>query len=156
MSRKRRSTPRIIQPDSVHGHLIIAQFINKLMIHGKKRLAERIVYGALDKLSEKTKVSHVEAFEQAINNVKPVMEVKSRRVGGSTYQVPVEVKSQRSLGLAIRWIIKHSRSQSGRSMVDSLASELEDAFNNVGSSVKTRTDTHKMAESNKAFSHFRW
>ncbi len=156
MSRKRRALKRKVIPDSVHGHLVISQFINKLMLDGKKRLAERIVYDALDKLAQKTKVSHVEAFDQAINNVKPMMEVKSRRVGGSTYQVPVEVKPQRSLGLAIRWIIKHSRSQSGRSMTDSLAAELEDAYNNVGSSVKTRTDTHKMAESNKAFSHFRW
>ena len=156
MSRKRRAIVRKIAPDKKYNQELLSQFINKVMLDGKKRKAETIVYAALDKLGAATKLDPFEAFQKALQNVKPVMEVKSRRVGGSNYQVPMEVKPKRAVALAFRWILKHARGQKGRTMIDSLSAELEDAFNNVGSSVKTKIDTHKMAEANKAFSHFRW
>ena len=156
MTRKRSDYKRAITPDEVYGSLDLAKFINKIMIDGKKSVARQIVYGALDVLSKEVNESQIDAFNKAIKNAIPLMEVKSRRVGGSTYQVPVEVKTSRGIALAMRWIIGNARSRSGKSMIVSLSSELIDAFNKTGSSIKKREDTHKMAESNKAFSHFRW
>ncbi|MCP4049754.1 MAG: 30S ribosomal protein S7 [bacterium] len=156
MSRKRTDYRRDIKPDSIYSNVNIAKFINKVMLKGKKSLAERIVYTVLDRLSEKTKEPATEAFEKAIKNITPLMEVKSRRVGGSTYQVPVEVRPVRGRSLALRWLINNTRNRSGKSMVDKLSAELLDAYNKTGSTMKKREDTHKMAEANKAFAHFRW
>ena len=156
MSRKRREYRREVQVDERYGSRELAKFINKVMFDGKKSVATRLVYESLDKLSAEVSVPQLEAFNAAIKNVMPLMEVKSRRVGGSTYQVPVEVKADRGMALAMRWIISNARSKSGRSFVDCLSSEFIDAFNKTGSSIKKREDTHKMAEANKAFSHFRW
>lgn len=157
MSRKnKKSLKRHLEPDARYGSAKLSKFINKIMMSGKKSTAQGIVYGALDLLKEKTSQPALDAFEQAMKNVMPLMEVKSRRVGGSTYQVPMEVKPDRATTLAMRWIVGNSRSRSGRSMVEKLAQELFDAFNNTGTSVKKREDTHKMAEANKAFAHFRW
>ena len=157
MSRKKRKDlKRFIAPDSKYNNQKISKFINRIMIQGKKRIAKKIVYAALDKLSKETSSTAVEAFETALKNTMPLMEVKSRRVGGSTYQVPMEVRPDRALTLAMRWLIGNARSRSGRSMQDKLANELIDAFNNAGASIKKREDTHKMAEANKAFAHFRW
>jgi len=155
MSRKRRAVKRIIQPDSRHHNVLISKLINKVMLGGKKSIAETIVYAALESLAVKVKGGEVESFETALKNVVPLMEVKSRRVGGSTYQVPIEVKKDRGITLALRWLVKHARSKSGR-MADNLATELADAFNQAGTTIKKREDTHRMAESNKAFAHFRW
>ncbi|MGE4169320.1 MAG: 30S ribosomal protein S7 [Candidatus Margulisiibacteriota bacterium] len=156
MARKSRSIKREITPDPVYNSVNLAKFINKLMISGKKSIAQGIVYGALQTFSEKVGEQPVLGFEKVIKNVMPIMEVKSRRVGGSTYQVPVEVKMDRAVGLAMRWLIQHSRSRSGKSMADKLANEFVDAYNKVGASIKKREETHKMAEANKAFAHFRW
>ena len=157
MSRKKRKDyKRYITPDSKYNSQKISKFINRIMIQGKKRIAEKIVYAALEKLSKETSSPVVEAFESAIRNTMPLMEVKSRRVGGSTYQVPMEVRPDRALTLSMRWLVANARSRSGRSMHDKLANELIDAFNNVGITIKKREDTHKMAEANKAFAHFRW
>ena len=156
MSRKRKQYKRSVKPDSLYNSKKITQFINKIMIDGKKRLAERIVYDSLKELSAQTKTAEVEAFETVLKNTMPLMEVKSRRVGGSTYQVPVEVKEDRGQTLAMRWIINNARSRNGRSMIDRLSSEMMDSYSKTGSSVKKREDTHKMAEANKAFSHYRW
>ena len=156
MSRKRKQYKRSVKPDSLYNSKKITQFINKIMIDGKKRLAERIVYDSLKELSAQTKTAEVEAFETVLKNTMPLMEVKSRRVGGSTYQVPVEVKGDRALSLAMRWIVNTARSKKGKTITASLTSELLEAFNNTGATVKKREDTHKMAEANKAFAHFRW
>ena len=156
MSRKTKQYKRHFSPDTIHGNLKIARFINKVMLDGKKRVAEKIVYTALKLLSESVKEPEVEAFEKALKNTMPLMEVKSRRVGGSTYQVPIEVKAERGMALAMRWLIGNARSRSGKSMVEQLSTELIDAYNKTGSSIKKREDTHKMAEANKAFAHFRW
>lgn len=155
MSRKRRAEKRNIAPDSKHGSVVLSKFINKVMLDGKKSTAEAIVYEALEKLAQKVKAPEVEAFEQALKNATPLMEVKSRRVGGSTYQVPIEVRKDRGMALAMRWLIGAARSKTG-AMAQNLASELEDSFNETGATIKKREDTHKMAESNKAFAHFRW
>ncbi len=156
MSRKKRAVQRVLSPDIKFGNVNLAKFINKIMIGGKKSLAEVIVYQSLDVLAEKVKEPASDAFEKALKNVVPFMEVRSRRVGGSTYQVPVEVKRERGISLAMRWIIQSSRTRSGKTMVEKLSSELVDAFNKVGTAIKKREDTHKMAEANKAFAHFRW
>jgi len=157
MSRKKRVRKnRAIAPDYKYQSIYVSKFINRVMLNGKKRVAENIVYKSLDKLSAEVKESQINAFNKALENVIPLMEVRSRRVGGSTYQVPVEVRSERGLSLAMRWIVQMSRNRSGKSMIDALSLELIDSFNSVGLSVKKREDTHKMAESNKAFSHFRW
>ena len=156
MSRKRRSVKRILEPDTMFKSRKVAKFINRLMLSGKKSLAENIVYKSLELLSTSTKQPAMQAFEKALNNVKPLMEVEPRRVGGSTYQVPIEVKPDRGITLAMRWIIANSRNRSGRSMIERLSAEFIDAYNGVGVSVKKREDTHKMAEANKAFAHFRW
>ncbi len=157
MSRKnKKSLKRHVEPDARHGSVKLTKFINKLMLSGKKSTAQGIVYGALEVLQEKTSKPAIESFDQALKNVMPLMEVKSRRVGGSTYQVPMEVRPDRAATLAMRWLVANARSRSGRSMVEKLAQELFDAFNNTGTSVKKREDTHKMAEANKAFAHFRF
>ena len=157
MSRKKRvRKQRHIEPDSKYNSVKMAKFINRVMLNGKKRVAESIVYGALDKLSQEVKDPPLEAFNKALSNVTPLMEVKSRRVGGSTYQVPMEVRPVRGEALAMRWIVGNARSRSGKAMVEFLSLELIDSYNMTGLSYKKRDDTHKMAEANKAFSHFRW
>ena len=156
MSRKKRDFSRIVIPDPRYNSVILSKFINKVMQDGKKSLANAIVYGALDKLASNVKEDALPAFEKAMKHVLPLMEVRSRRVGGSNYQVPVEVRPSRAYALAMRWIIKYSRDRKGVSMVDALAQELTDAYNKVGASMKKREETHKMAEANKAFAHFRW
>jgi small subunit ribosomal protein S7 len=156
MSRRRKDYKRIHQPDSKYKSTSVTRFINRVMLSGKKSIAEAVVYSALQKLADATKADPLEAFNTAIKNVMPLMEVKSRRVGGSTYQVPIEVRQPRSMALAMKWIINHARKRSGRTMLEKLGQELIDAYNNVGTSVKKREDTHKMAEANKAFAHFRW
>jgi len=156
MSRKKRAPVRKILPDPKHSSIILSKLINSIMYDGKKTVAEKIVYGALDKIKNKTQDDPIKVFNDAINNVKPTVEVRSRRVGGATYQVPVEVKTKRSQTLALRWIIDSSRKRKNKTMSDKLFFELMDASQKKGLAIKKREDTHKMAESNKAFAHFRW
>jgi len=156
MSRRRAAEKRDILPDPKFGDLTITRLMNAIMFDGKKSAAESIVYGAFDDIQKKTKGDPVKFFHEALQNVKPQIEVRSRRVGGATYQVPVEVRSDRAQALALRWIIEIARKRSENTMVERLAGELLDAANNRGSAVKKREDTHKMAEANKAFSHYRW
>jgi small subunit ribosomal protein S7 len=156
MPRRRAAEKREIIPDAKYGDAVIAKFVNCLMLEGKKSVAESIVYGALDRMNQRTKQDAVKLFHEALNNVKPAVEVRSRRVGGATYQVPVEVRSDRRQALAIRWIIDTARKRSEHTMVDRLSNELLDAANNRGAAVKKREDTHRMADANKAFSHYRW
>ena len=156
MSRRRAAEKRTINPDPKFGDLVLGKFTNSLLYAGKKSIAETIVYGALDQIKSKTGGDSLRTFHDALNTVKPDVEVKSRRVGGATYQVPVEVRSSRSQALAIRWIIEAARKRSEKTMVERLAGELMDAVNNRGTAVKKREDTHRMAEANKAFSHYRW
>lgn len=156
MSRRRQAIKRSIIPDPIYGSEIITKFINVTMYSGKKAVAEKAVYSALEKLGERTKSQPIDAFEQALNNAKPLLEVKSRRVGGATYQVPVEISPQRGNALAMRWLISFSRKKSGMPFAQRLANELFDAYNNTGSSVKKKEDTHRMAEANRAFAHYRW
>jgi small subunit ribosomal protein S7 len=156
MSRRHRAEKREINPDPKFGDLIISKFMNNLMHAGKKSVAESIVYGALDRIQSKAKQDPVQVFHQALDNVSPAIEVRSRRVGGATYQVPVEVRSERRQALAIRWIITAARGRNENTMVDRLSGELLDAANNRGTAVKKREDTHRMAEANRAFSHYRW
>lgn len=157
MSRRHRAEKRDVLPDPKFGDIVLSKFMNVLMYDGKKAVAERIVYGALDRIqSRNAEVRPVELFHSALDNVKPDLEVRSRRVGGATYQVPVEVRAERAQALAIRWLIGAARKRSETTMVDRLANELSDAANNRGSAVKKREDTHRMAEANKAFSHYRW
>jgi small subunit ribosomal protein S7 len=156
MSRRHSAEKREVLPDAKYGDRVLTKFMNNLMLDGKKSVAERIVYGALDRVEEKTKRAAVEVFHEALENIKPSVEVRSRRVGGATYQVPVEVRVERREALAIRWLIKASRTRNENTMEERLASELMDAVNSRGSAVKKREDTHKMAEANKAFSHYRW
>jgi len=157
MSRKnKKNLKRDIRPDAKYKSVKVSKFINRIMLGGKKRIAESIVYTALEKLAKESNMDALEAFEVSLKNVMPLMEVKSRRVGGSTYQVPMEVRSDRAQTLAMRWLVTNSRSRSGRTMDQKLSSELVDAYNNTGITVKKREDTHKMAEANKAFAHFRW
>ena len=156
MSRRHRAEKREINPDPKFGDLVVTKFMNAIMYDGKKSVAERIVYGALDQVEEKTRQEPVALFHQALENVAPHLEVRSRRVGGATYQVPVEVRPERRQALAIRWLISAARARNERTMVDRLSGELVDAFNNRGSAVKKREDTHRMAEANRAFSHYRW
>ena len=156
MSRRRAAEKRTINPDPKFGDLVLGKFTNSLLYAGKKSIAETIVYGALDQIKSKTGGDSLRTFHDALNTVKPDVEVKSRRVGGATYQVPVEVRSSRSQALAIRWIIEAARNRSEKTMVERLANELMDAVNNRGTAVKKREDTHRMAEANKAFSHYRW
>lgn len=155
MPRRNRPAKRIVPPDDRYNNLHIAMFINRMMYGGKKSTAQSIMYTALQLVEERVKRDPVEVFEQALRNVTPAVEVKPRRVGGSTYQVPVEVDPERGVSLAMRWILQHSRSRNGRSMSEKLAAELMDALNGQGASVKKREDTHRMAEANRAFAHFR-
>ena len=157
MSRRHSATKRQIMPDSKYGSTILSKFINNMMSDGKKSISERIVYTALEKIEEKVEGKNgIEIFNTSINNVQPILEVKSRRVGGSTYQIPVEVRDDRRLALAIRWIIGAARTRTGRSMEEKLAAELLDAYHERGASMKKKEDTHKMAEANKAFAHYMW
>lgn len=157
MSRRHSAEKRRIDPDPIFGSQVLAKFINKVMESGKKSTARRIVYNALDKFSKRVKVENpVEAFEQALENAKPALEVKSRRIGGATYQVPVEIPPARRISMAMGWIITHSRAKAGKSMEDALSAELADCFNNQGTTIKKKDDTHRMAEANKAFAHYKW
>ena len=156
MPRRRRIEPRKILPDPKFGSELLAKFINVLMVDGKKSIAESIVYNALETLAQRTGKDALEAFEAALENVRPTVEVKSRRVGGSTYQVPVEVRPTRRNALGMRWIVEAARKRGDKSMALRLANELSDAAENKGAAVKKREDVHRMAEANKAFAHFRW
>ncbi|HEC06410.1 MAG TPA: 30S ribosomal protein S7 [Chromatiaceae bacterium] len=156
MARRRVAARREILPDPKFGSLTLAKFINMVMVDGKKSVAERVLYGALDQIAEKKGGDPLESLEQALENVRPVVEVKSRRVGGATYQVPVEVRPLRRNALAMRWLIEAARKRSEKSMADRLAGELMDASDSRGTAVKKKEDTHRMAEANKAFSHYRW
>jgi small subunit ribosomal protein S7 len=156
MPRRREVTKREILPDPKYNNKLVARFINNLLRRGKKSTAESILYGAFDIIEKRTKEQAVELFEKAVNNVKPVIEVKSRRVGGSTYQVPTEVVPSRRVALAFRWLITHAKERTEKTMMEKLAAELIDAANNRGASVKKRESVHKMAEANKAFAHYRF
>ncbi len=156
MPRRREVPKRITLPDPKYGNKLVAKFINNIMRMGKRSVAERILYQSFDIIAERSKQDPVEVFTKALDNVKPTLEVKSRRVGGSTYQVPVEVRSSRRVALAIRWIINYAQQRSEKSMMHKLAGELLDAANNRGAAVKKKEDTHRMAEANKAFAHYRW
>ena len=156
MSRRHAAEKREVLPDAKFGDLVVTKFMNSLMLDGKKSAAEKIVYGAFDSISGKAGGEPVKIFHEALENVKPAIEVRSRRVGGATYQVPVEVRIDRRQALAIRWIIDAVRARNENTMVERLSNELMDAANNRGNAVKKREDTHRMAEANKAFSHYRW
>ena len=156
MPRKGHVSKREKMPDPKYNDLVVERLINRVMLNGKKSTASRIVYGAFDLIESKMKEEALKVFHKAMDNVKPELEVKARRVGGATYQVPVEVRLNRKLSLAIRWIMRYAKERSERTMVEKLAGELIDAYNNKGGSVKKREDTHKMAEANKAFAHYRW
>ena len=156
MSRRRRPEKRVILPDPKFGDITLSKFMNSVMLDGKKSVAESIVYGALETVETRLKKDPLAVFHEALANVKPGIEVRSRRVGGATYQVPVEVRTERAQALAIRWLISAARSRSEKTMSGRLSGELLDAANNRGTAVKKREDTHKMAEANRAFSHYRW
>ena len=156
MSRRRRAEKREINPDPKFGDLVLTKFMNSLMYTGKKSVAEGIVYGALEQMEQKAKSDPLRLFHDALTNVKPHIEVRSRRVGVATYQVPMEVREERRQALAIRWLITAARARNERTMVERLSGELLDAANNRGTAVKKREDTHRMAEANRAFSHYRW
>ena len=156
MSRKRKAPKKIPIVDPKYKSVIIPKLINSIMLDGKKTIAEKIVYDAIDKIKSKSKDEPIKVFNEAINNIKPTVEVRSRRVGGATYQVPVEVKSKRAQALAIRWLVESARKRKDKLMSDKIFNELYDAYEKKGSAVKKKEDVHKMAESNKAFAHFRW
>jgi small subunit ribosomal protein S7 len=156
MSRRRAADKREVLPDAKYGDMVVTKFMNCLMYAGMKSVAEQIVYGALEKIEVRAKADPLKMFHDALDNVKPAVEVRSRRVGGATYQVPVEVRTDRGQALAIRWLIDMARKRSESTMVDRLSAELLDAANNRGAAVKKREDTHRMAEANRAFSHYRW
>lgn len=156
MARRRRIPKRKVLPDPVYNNVVVTKFINGLMEKGKRSVAEKIFYSAMNIVENKLNNSGVEVFEKALDNVKPVLEVRSRRVGGATYQVPVEIRGDRRQALAIRWLISYSTARSENTMAERLAGELMAAFKNEGSSIKKKEDTHRMAEANKAFAHFRW
>lgn len=156
MSRRRVASKREILPDPIYNSKLVSKFINSLMSHGKKSAAEHLCYGSFDVIKGKTGNDPLKVFKTAMDNIKPVLEVKSRRVGGATYQVPVDIRPRRRVALAFRWIIGFSQKRGERTMKEKLAGELMDAANNTGSSIKKKEDTHKMAEANKAFAHYRW
>lgn len=156
MPRKGPAEKRVHTPDPVYHSEMVSRFVNNIMKKGKKSVAEKIFYGAMDIIADKVGRNPLEVFNKAMQNVMPVVEVRPRRVGGATYQVPMEVRADRKVSLAMRWILSYSRKRSGKTMKEKLAAEIIDAYNNVGSSVKKREDTHKMAEANKAFAHYRW
>ena len=154
--RKRRAVKRDVLPDALYKSKVVTKLINQIMKDGKKGTAQKILYGAFDMIKEKTNEEAIVVFERAMNNIKPALEVKSRRVGGSNYQVPVEVKADRAQALSFRWLTQYARLRSGHSMAENLANEIIDASNGTGASVKKKEDTHRMAEANKAFAHYRW
>lgn len=157
MSRRHRAPKREVKSDPLYNSYILSKFINKVMLSGKKSVARRIVYGALTAFTKKVKAEDpLAAFEQALENAKPMLEVKSRRIGGATYQVPVEIPADRRVSMAMKWIIQYAGDKSGRSMIDGLAQELADCYHNQGATIKKKDDTHKMAEANKAFAHYKW
>ncbi len=156
MPRKGPVPKRAVLPDPLYGSVKVTKLINNIMLDGKKGTAQKIVYGAFDKVQDKTGKEPLEAFETALNNITPQLEVKARRVGGATYQVPIEIRGERKQALALRWLVGFSRKRSERTMQDRLAGEIMDALNNSGSAVKKKEDTHAMAEANKAFAHYRW
>jgi small subunit ribosomal protein S7 len=156
MPRKGPAKKRVIAPDPVYGNKMLAKLINRVLMDGKKSIAEKIVYGAMDIIGERTKRNPMEVVEEAFRNVTPIIEVKPRRVGGATYQVPVEVRPERKVSLTLRWLVTNSRKRSGHTMIEKLAAELLDAANNTGASIKKKEDGHKMADANKAFAHYRW
>lgn len=156
MGRKKFIRERVVLPDSRYGSTVVTKFITRMMLDGKKATSQRVMYSALERLAEKSGKDGLEVFEKALENVKPSVEVKSRRVGGSTYQVPVEVREKRRDALAMRWIIQAARGRSGKSMGEKLFNELFDAYNSTGTAFRKKEDTHRMAEANKAFSHYRW
>ena len=156
MPRRRVAAKREILPDPKFGNTILAKFMNHVMISGKKSVAEKIVYGALDTVASKSGNDPIEMFEQSLEAIQPMVEVKSRRVGGATYQVPVEVRENRRQALSIRWVIQNARARAGRTMAEKLTAEIMDAFNNSGGAVKKKEEVHRMAEANKAFAHYRW
>ena len=156
MSRRHSAEKREIIPDAKYGDVVLTKFMNSIMYEGKKSTAERIVYGAFDIVENRARANPIEVFRAALDNVAPMIEVRSRRVGGATYQVPVEVRTERRQALAIRWLIQAARSRNDRTMIERLSAELLDAANNRGNAVKKREDTHRMAEANRAFSHYRW
>ncbi len=156
MPRRARVVKREVPPDPRYGSRTLSRFMNKLMLNGKKSTAERIVYGALEAVENNAHRPAIEVFDQALRNATPLLEVKPRRVGGATYQVPVEIKGDRRVSLAMRWLIQSARNRSGKTMADKLAGQLLDAFHGQGATVKKRDDTHRMADANKAFAHYRW
>jgi small subunit ribosomal protein S7 len=157
MARRRRAVKRETEPDPLYGSYVLTKFINKLMYSGNKSVARRIVYNAIETFSKKVKAEDpLAAFEQALENAKPSLEVKSRRIGGATYQVPIEIAPDRRTAMAMQWIIKHSREKKGRPMEEALATELTDCFFNQGATIKKKDDTHRMAEANRAFAHYKW
>ena len=156
MSRRHKAERREVNPDPKFSDLVVSKFMNSIMKQGKKSVAERIVYGALERMQSRAKSDPIQLFHQALDNVMPAVEVRSRRVGGATYQVPVEVRNERRQALAIRWLITAARSRNENTMTERLSAELLDAANNRGNAVKKREDTHRMAEANRAFSHYRW
>ncbi|MCL5037464.1 MAG: 30S ribosomal protein S7 [Chloroflexi bacterium] len=156
MPRKGPPTKREVVPDTVYQNTMVSKFINKIMTRGKRSLAERIFYNSMDIIAEKTGKDPLKVFTLAMENVMPVLEVRPRRVGGATYQVPVEVRQERRISLAMRWLLTYTKSRSGNTMEEKLASELMDASQGIGSSIKKKEDTHKMAEANKAFAHYKW
>jgi len=156
MPRKGPAPRRVIPPDPVYNDVLVQRFINRLMVCGKKSVAEKIFYRAMEIVGERTKRNPLEVFHQALKNVMPVLEVRPRRVGGATYQVPMEVRPERRISLGIRWLVNSARKRGGRTMIEKLAAEIMDAANNQGAAVKKREDTHRMAEANKAFAHYRW
>ncbi len=156
MPRRKRSLKREVLPDPKYHDTVITRFVNTLMLDGKKSTAERILYGSFDLINERMGRDPVEVFRKAIDNVKPAVEVKSRRVGGSTYQVPMEVRPDRRNALAMRWLVLYARQRNEKTMIERLANEFIDAFNNRGGSIKKKEDTHRMADANKAFAHYRW
>jgi len=157
MSRRRRATKRKAIPDPKYNSVVISKFINRVMLDGKKSLATKIVYGALEEFTKKVNSEDaMAAFDQAMENAMPTLEVKSRRIGGATYQVPIEIQPDRRQAMAMKWIISNARSKVGRNMIDGLAMELADCFNNQGSTIKKKDDTHRMAEAHKAFAHYKW
>ncbi len=154
--RKRRAVKRDVLPDPIYNSKLITKLVNSIMLDGKKGIAQKILYEAFDSVKEKTGQDPMEVFNKAMENIKPALEVKSRRVGGANYQVPIEVKPERSQALALRWLVQYSRLRGGHSMSENLANEIIDASNGVGAAVKKREETHRMAEANKAFAHYRW
>ena len=156
MPRRREVAKRVILPDPKFNDRVVAKLVNVIMVGGKKSTAERALYGALDAVSQKTGEEAVKVLKKCLDNIKPTLEVKSRRVGGSTYQVPVEVRADRRVSLAMRWLVKYANDRSEKTVTDKLAGEILDAYNNRGAAVKKREDTHRMAEANRAFAHYRW